>query len=190
MTEQKKNSRRTILKLASKYQIDLKHAKFVEKTALNLFDLLTELHQLGNDERVLLSHACLLHDIGSFICEKKHNRHTKYIIDSDDVLKSYPEDQRLILSLVAFNHRKKVHKQTFLLPKKDRDITIKLSAILRVADSLDYINEKVVIKNISIQNHEVKISIGGVLPERLAEKVLIKKDLFLETFNLNVTLNI
>lgn len=190
MTEPKKNSRRTVLKLAAKYQVNQKHAKFVEKTSLKLFDLLAEYHHLGNNERILLSHASLLHDIGSFINEKKHHRHTKYIIDSDDLLKAYPEEQKLILSLVTYNHRKRIHKDTMLLQKKDRDIAIKLSSILRLADSLDNLSEKVVIKNILVQEHEVKISVGGILPERLANKLLMKKDLFCEVFNFNVSLSL
>jgi exopolyphosphatase / guanosine-5'-triphosphate,3'-diphosphate pyrophosphatase len=188
VAEHKKNFRRTILKLGLKYQYNQKHAAFVEKASLKLFDALIEQHGFGEEEKLLLSHASLLHDIGSFISEKKHNRHTKYIIESDKLLDTYPEDKRLILALIAFNHRKKINKQTMLLQKKDRDIAIKLSAILRVADSLDFSNEKIEIKDISIQDSEVKISFKGVIPEKPAEKLILKKDLFIDVFNLNVTI--
>jgi exopolyphosphatase/guanosine-5'-triphosphate,3'-diphosphate pyrophosphatase len=79
--QQENNQRQLILNLARKYGYNEKHAAFVEKASLALFNSLQSIHKLGHPESVLLSHASLLHDVGSFINEKQHNKHTKYIIE-------------------------------------------------------------------------------------------------------------
>lgn len=141
---------------------------------------------------MLLSHASLLHDIGAFINVKKHNKHTKYLIEKDDMLYDYPEKDKRLLSLIAYNHRKKIHRKTTVLPKRERDITLKLSSILRVADSIAGNSDsgrEVVIKSIHTENNEVRITVEGILPERLNDRLNAKKDLFNEVFRLDVILN-
>lgn len=185
---QEKNYRQYIIDLGLKYKYDENHAFFVEKASVLIFDFLAGLHKLGNAERILLAHAAQLHDIGNYLNSIKHSRHSKYIIDNDALMSEYPERERVLLSLIVYNHRKKIHKDTSLLPKKEKDIVLKLSAILRIADSMDYTREEVVIKNMVIENTELKINIEGVLPERLAERVLRKKKLFNDIFGLDVIL--
>jgi exopolyphosphatase/guanosine-5'-triphosphate,3'-diphosphate pyrophosphatase len=189
MTSTQENSqRRLILDLACKYKYNEKHAAFVEKASLVLFESLGSLHKFGQSERILLSHAGLLHDIGSYISEKQHNKHTKYIIDKDELLDNYPEDRRVLLSLIAHNHRKKIHKDTVKLDKKERNIALKLSALLRIADSLYYTNDETTIKCVVVENSSVKVSVEGVLPERLSKKFNEKKDLFEEVFGFEINL--
>ncbi len=186
--QQDKKQRQLILCLASKYKYNEKHAVFVEKASLKLFDSLKNIHNLSYSDSVLLSHASLLHDIGSFINEKGHNKHTKYIIEKDEALNDYPEAEKKLLALIACNHRKKIHKDTLKLQKNERHTVLKLSALLRIADSLYYNNDEVIIKNIEAESASVKISIEGVLPERLNKKFLEKKDLFVDVFGLDISL--
>ena len=187
---QEKKHRQLIVELALKYHYNEKHSSFVEDTSLKIFDSLKKIHMLGCTERALLSHAALLHDIGNFISEKKHNRHTKYIIDTDEKLEDYPEKEKALLSLIAYNHRKKLHKDIGIIPKKDREIVMKLSSILRVADSIDYCRDEMAVKSVSVDNSTLNITVEGILPERLSGKLWEKKELFNEVFNMDVSLHL
>ncbi len=189
MTEQQDSKKRQlILDLAVKYKYNQKHAAFVEKASLKLFDSLKSIHKLGTAERTLLSHASLIHDIGSFINEKGHNKHTKYLIEKDELLYECPETERRLLALIACNHRKKIHKDTFKLEKPERTVVLILSSLLRIADSLYYNNDEVNIKSVTTESAEIKISVEGVLPERLNGKFTEKKDLCLEVFGIDINL--
>lgn len=189
MIEQQDNKKRKlILDLAAKYNYNQKHAAFVENASLKLFDSLKNIHKLGTAERTLLSHASLVHDIGSFINEKGHNKHTKYIIEKDELLHECPETERILLALIAYNHRKKIHKDTLKLEKTERNVALKLSSLLRIADSLYYNNNEVTIKCVTTEDTEIKISVEGVLPERLNGKFTEKKDLFMDVFGLDINL--
>lgn len=191
MSATKENDyRQTILDVGTKYLYNEKHALFAEDTALKLFDSLATTRSFNEVERTLLSHASLLHDIGNCISEKKHHKHSKYLIDHDENLLNYPAKDKNILSLVAYNHRKKLHKEVELLSKKEKEMVLRLSAILRIADSLDYTRDEVSIKKVILEKLELKITIDGVLPERLNDRLLRKKGLFMEIFKLDVTLEV
>jgi exopolyphosphatase / guanosine-5'-triphosphate,3'-diphosphate pyrophosphatase len=190
LTPEEKKQRCIILQLASKYSYDEKHATFVEKAALKIFDSLKHIHKLGHEERLLLSHSALLHDIGNFINDRKHNKYTKYIIDNDEKMDDYSQKSRDLISFIAYNHRKKPHKDTYDFPKEERAIVLKLSSILRVADALEYSEEEVIIKSIHTENFQMQITIEGVPPERISKRIEEKKDLFNEVFKLDVVLKI
>jgi exopolyphosphatase / guanosine-5'-triphosphate,3'-diphosphate pyrophosphatase len=184
--------RELVLELAFKYMHDHQHIIDVEGFALIIFDflLVNKFHKFGASERVLLSHACILHDIGNFISGKKHNKHTKYIIENDESLENYPERERKLLSIITYNHRKKIHDSTIFLQKQDKDIVIKLSAILRVSDSLYFKDANVYIKEICVDNLGMIIKIGGILPEKLNKRVIRKSDVFKDVFNMDITLDV
>jgi len=173
-----------ILQLAQKYGCDTRHANFVKDQALFLFDSTVNLHNFSNTERKLLEHACILHDIGTFINEKKHHKHSYYIIKNDLALKEYPKEYKKILALICYNHRQKVKSKTFKLKSKDKNVVLVLSAILRLADSFDYSDEEIQIKGIKIEDSLVKIVVDGYITPVLYNRVERKGELFLYLFEL------
>jgi exopolyphosphatase / guanosine-5'-triphosphate,3'-diphosphate pyrophosphatase len=180
------DQRQLIIDAASKYSKDHQHSFSVEGISLKIFDLLSDSYNFSPGERNLLSHASLLHDIGNCISEKKHHEHTKYLIDNDELLASYPSNEKVLLSLIAYNHRKKIHSDVKLLSNKDRGLILRLSSILRVADSLDYSKENLVVNEVSIKKPQIKIKIDGELSEKLNTRLLRKKSLFCKIFNLDI----
>lgn len=180
------DQRQLIIDAASKYSKDDQHLFSVEGISLKIFDSLSDSYNFSPGERNLLSHASLLHDIGNCISGKKHHEHTKYLIDNDELLASYPCNEKVLLSLIAYNHRKKIHSDVKLLSKKDRELILRLSSILRVADSLDYSRENVVVNEVSIKKPEIKIKIDGEFSEKLNARLLRKKSLFCKIFKLNI----
>ena len=179
--------RSIVLDTAIKYNYEREHSAFVENTALQIFDMLKHVHKLNSSDRVLLSHASILHDIGTIISKRKHNKYSKYLIDHSETMSKYPEAERHLLSLIVYNHRKKIHKETLLLSKKERDNVLKLSAILRVADALGY-TRQATITDIDFNGSAMEFTIDGTLPERINFKLEKKKELFVEIFDINVLL--
>ena len=181
-----KSPRRIILSLALKYNYEKRHALMVEATALKLFDFLRTRSDLGDRDRSLLSHAALLHDIGNFISDKSHHAHSKYLIEKDKSLSSYDAGSRHLLSLIAYNHRKKLHKDTLLLPLGEKEVVLKLSAILRVADALDSSRDGLPVRQIEETAAGLFISLDGPPPEILIARLLKKKSLFCDVFGMDV----
>lgn len=126
--------------LGRRFQFDEPHARHVARLAASIFDQTRTLHGLKRDDRRLLVSAALLHDIGTFIGYKRHHKHSLYIINESE-LAGMTADETLIVANLARYHRKNTpaaHHETFMrLAEKDRDRVVKLSAILRLADSLD-----------------------------------------------------
>ncbi|MCX7749812.1 MAG: HD domain-containing protein [Clostridia bacterium] len=186
--EKEKSQEQNILSLALKYRYEERHAQFVRTCALKIFDALESIHKLGAKERLILEHAALLHDIGSFVSGRKHHKHTKFLIENDELLEKYPRKSKEMLSLITFSHRKKEHPDIYLLSKREREAVRKLSAILRAADALDYTREEVAIKGVRVIESILEIQIEGVKPEALDDRLARKKQLFREIFNMDIKL--
>jgi len=133
--------------LFKRFLVDRDHARFVANHAVALFDHLTGLHSLPSERRSLLETAALVHNIGRASSRDKH--HTA----GRDILLSYPpeeldEEERLMVALTTYLHSrqltskgvdKKVSKELFHdLSKRARDEALALSALVRIADGLDY----------------------------------------------------
>lgn len=156
-----------VYELARKFGVDFRHAQFVKDQALFLFDATINIHNLSDTYRKILEHSAYLHDTGTFINEKKHHKHSYYIVKNDIILKEYPKDLRTILALVCYNHRKKIKSKTFKLKSKDKNATLILSAILRLADSFDYSGEEVKISGIKVEEGTLRIVVDGIITPTL-----------------------
>jgi exopolyphosphatase/pppGpp-phosphohydrolase len=175
--------RENIINVTKKYACDMDHIFFVEKTSLILYDRLFDIHNLSKLARTYLSHAALLHDIGHFISKRKHHKHTKYIIENDPLLDFYSSRDRKIISFIASNHRKSIHKKTYLLPISEHYTILKSSSLLRIADALAY-NGDISIENIEISNNKILLTIKSITDFDYALKRLEKKkDVFIKLFS-------
>jgi exopolyphosphatase/guanosine-5'-triphosphate,3'-diphosphate pyrophosphatase len=126
--------------LGRKYDYEQQHANTVARFALDLFDSTMALHKLGKDERLLLEVAALLHDVGYFISVTNHHKHSYYIINSSPFI-GLDETQKILIANVARYHRKSIpkpnHREFYGLTPEQRQIILKLAAILRLAEALD-----------------------------------------------------
>ncbi|HVN16956.1 MAG TPA: Ppx/GppA phosphatase family protein [Anaerolineales bacterium] len=128
------------MRLGQKYQFDAEHGTLIADLAKQLFDQTTDLHKLGSEDRLMLEIAALLHDIGHFINTIDHNKHGYYIL-THNFLMGLTERQQAIVANIVYYHRKDDpssddgnFKQ---MSQKDRQIMIKLAALLRLADAMD-----------------------------------------------------
>ncbi len=132
--------RHSVLELAARCGQSGPHPERVADLALSLFDQLRELHGLDDDDRRLLEHGAILHDIGQHIGYERHEHHAAYIIRNGD-LRGFSALEREQLALIARYHRKARPKRRDVefgaLPPKRRRAVEVLSGIVRLADGLD-----------------------------------------------------
>lgn len=135
--------RHAVSRLAACYPAGVEHSQKVAALALQLFDDLEPLHHMGGRERFLLECACLLHDIGWKFGQKGHAGRSAEMILSDAEL-PLGLIERGITGLVAQAHRGKIRIESegifSLIGSEDRTHVLMLSALIRVADGLDYLH--------------------------------------------------
>lgn len=126
--------------IVDKYKMDRGHSQHVAALSAQLFDIFAEVHKLPTETRDLLKAAAMLHDIGKFIDYSQHHKHALYLL-SNMSLPGYNNDERDIIAHTARYHRKSNPKASHIefqrLSARKQDTIVKLSVLLRIADSLD-----------------------------------------------------
>ena len=151
--------------LGPKYDYDAQHARKVADLALQLFDQTQPLHKLSVQHRLLLESAGLLHDIGKFINFSNHHKHSHYIISSSRLV-GLNDNQKAIVAAVARYHRKSppslTHNFYRELSPADRTVVDKLSALLRLAETLDAEHDcKVDSLQVKLAKNKIFLSLKG-----------------------------
>lgn len=130
----------SVFYVAKKYQTDLIHANAVKIFALLLFDKLAGVNMLGEKERFYIEVASLLHDVGYFISSNRHDIHSYSIILNEDFIGFSQQDVVLIANICRY-HGDDIPMQSDenyrMLSFKEKIIVSKLSAILKIAETLD-----------------------------------------------------
>ncbi|NQU10834.1 HD domain-containing protein [bacterium] len=128
------------LSLGRKCRVDEAHARHVAHLAGQLFAALRPEHRLDARFELLLQVAALLHEVGNFISDRSHHKHSLYIILNSDLFGLTRRDITLI-ALVARYHRRATprpyHDQFQSLDRDSRIAVAKMAALLRVADALE-----------------------------------------------------
>ncbi|KRK70463.1 exopolyphosphatase [Lacticaseibacillus nasuensis] len=126
--------------LADRYQVDVAHRDATVTFVLQLFDRLKKLHGLGKRERLLLQIAATINDIGSYVDTHKHYEHSDYIIRASELMGLTRTEQEMVATIARYHSSDLPQLNLGDLPEMGaarRLIIAKLSALLRVADSLD-----------------------------------------------------
>jgi len=139
--------------LCQKFDADLDHLQHVAHLSGTLFNHFKDLLGLKENDRLYLLLAAYLHDIGIFINNRAHHKHSEYIINSLNLFQLTEEEIRII-SCVARYHRRtgpqKTHILYSTLTASDKILVQKLSALLRIANALDR-SHKQKIKNVEVR---------------------------------------
>lgn len=126
--------------LGRKYSFDRRHAEHVAELSVQLFRALQPEHALDQRYELLLRIAALLHEIGNYVSDRSHHKHSMYLILNSDLFGLRRKDIALI-ALVARYHRRATpqsyHEEYQTLDRDSRVAVGKLAAILRVADALE-----------------------------------------------------
>jgi len=193
----KKNETRLeeILKTAHGISINEGHSNQVTMLAMRLFDELGELHGLGAEERFWLQCAGILHDIGWIEGQNGHHKTSLRIILAEPHL-PFDERERNIIGSIARYHRRKLpskgHKHFAALQRDERQKVKALSAILRVADGLDFTQQSLVKDITSVVSSDQVIVNCAVSGEAETEKkrAMKKGDLFEKVFNRDLAISL
>lgn len=116
------------------------HSHQVARLAETIFDALAPTANLTRHQRLLLSAAALLHDVGYHIAHESHHKHSYYLIENSE-LTGFSESERAVIANVARYHKgalpKDRHPHFATLSQADRQTVAQLAGILRLADAMD-----------------------------------------------------
>lgn len=185
---------RSAFDLGKKYRWDEEHETRVAGLCRVLYDALQEEHRLPARYADLLHIAALLHEIGLFVSNRSHHKHSMYLILNSELFGLGRRD-RMTVALVARYHRQAEpqprHSGYGSLENEDRIAVTKLAAILRVADALDRAHSGRV-RNIrcSIRDGQFVITVPRMTDLSLEELALAEKGgLFEKVYGMKVVLH-
>jgi exopolyphosphatase/guanosine-5'-triphosphate,3'-diphosphate pyrophosphatase len=183
----------SIEEFGEKYNYDKAHCQQVSKLAVTLFEQLRELHGLPEKYVKVLHAAAMLHDIGLFIAYEKHHKHSYYLIKSSGPT-SFDGGELDLIANIARYHRK-AHPSPKHLPFSQlsplqQEVVRKLSAILRIADGLDF-NRQAKVEGLACQRPNgrtlsIQLSGKGDLSDEI-RSASHKAELLNEVYSLETT---
>jgi exopolyphosphatase/guanosine-5'-triphosphate,3'-diphosphate pyrophosphatase len=131
---------RSALDLGRKYHFDEPHARHVAELSRLLFQALRDEHKLDHRHAIILYVAALLHEIGFYVSQQSHHKHSLYLIKNSELFGLSRRDI-LLAALVARYYRRASpqpsHEGYSSLTRDERVAVSKMAAILRVAVALD-----------------------------------------------------
>jgi len=140
-----RDQRREVEEMCRRYGVSLDHAKEVARLASVLFTSLEPLHRLPAGAGKLLEAAAYLHDVGHFISDASHHKHSYYVVSNSD-MPGFTERERVLIATLCRYHRKAlpnpVHNAYQALPAEERRTVLLLIPLLRLADNLDRSHEQ------------------------------------------------
>jgi len=120
---------------------DWPHARQVERLSTQLFHATRPLHELDDHALRLLERAAFLHNTGMMIESRRHHKHSFRLI-KETRLPDFTDEERHEIACIARYHRRALpntsHEEFAELSRRARKRVSALSAILRIADALDY----------------------------------------------------
>lgn len=129
-----------VANLGRRYGVALDHARKVADIASLLFSALEPLHELPPAYGKLLEAAAYLHDVGHYVSDASHHKHSWYVVANSD-LAGFNERERMLIAALCRYHRRSLpsaeHTAYQSLTADERRVLMLLMPILRLADNLD-----------------------------------------------------
>lgn len=177
--------------LLRKYRGDERHADYVRRISVKLFEALKT--EIGLDDKacMLLEVSAILHDIGMFIRLDNHNQHSSYIINNSEIFGLDKEDISIVSQIALYHRGSRLpqdDERFQMLPRNDRMIILKLTAILRIADALDRSHEQKITEfTLRLDNETMTIRTTGKYNIVLEQLALSQKaDMFESIFGYKI----
>jgi exopolyphosphatase/guanosine-5'-triphosphate,3'-diphosphate pyrophosphatase len=145
LSQLSREQRGYVEQMARRCGTPIKHARRVAHLSHLLFDGMRPLHKLSPDHGKLLEAAGYLHDIGHFVSDTSHHKHSYYLVANSD-LPGFTDAEKHLIALLCRYHRKSSpsarHDPFQQLDNESRRAILMLVPLLRLADSLDRGNEQ------------------------------------------------
>ena len=188
-----RDQRRAVEQMARRYGVQVTHARKVADLARRLFESLQSLHRLPPSFGKLLEAAGYLHDVGHYVSDTAHHKHSYYLVINSD-LPGFTDTERQMIALLCRYHRRAMpvsrHSPFQTLDPEARRAILLLTPLLRIADSLDRSHDQRVSDlQVQLRNGSVAIALESGQDTDLemwaADRVA---DSFRETYQLPLTL--
>jgi exopolyphosphatase/pppGpp-phosphohydrolase len=128
---------------------DWPHARRVMLLSAQLFEATQRLHHLDTQALRMLERAAFLHNTGMMIAERRHHKHSFHLI-KETKLPDFSDKERYEIACIARYHRRALpsldHEEFAALSRTARKRVSALSALLRIADALDYSHDGSVLR--------------------------------------------
>ena len=151
-----------------KYRTDISHCEHVLANAFEIAKLALPEANLAHEPELnpdwqRLGMAALLHDIGHFVADKGHHKHSFYLIQQAEELRHLNTGLVEDVATLSWCHRK--HAKRAWLDERflGNWPLFQLSAILRVADGLDRSHSgRVTVVDGKLQHDEFILEVNGL----------------------------
>lgn len=139
------DQRRVVRSVARQYGQSMPHVKRVAELSSGLFEGLRPLHRLPPHKGRILEAAGYLYNIGHFVNEARHHRHSMYLVANSD-LPGFDDNEHITIAVLCRYHRKSMPSPTHeifqsLAPDERRTVEL-LTPLLRLAVALDQSQEQ------------------------------------------------
>ena len=184
---------RSAVELGRKFISTKPHSMHVAHLCRQLFRGLQDDHHLEPRYEVILYIAAVLHEIGLFISNASHHKHSMYIINNSEIFGLSRRDVHLVWLVARYHRRaspKPAHPGYAMLDRETRVAVAKLAAILRVADALERSHSQRISEiRCKHETGRLVISVPKVDDLSLEQLALLQKgSLFEETYGMKVLL--
>lgn len=151
--------------MAKRYRCHTSHTMAMEKLVLQIFDSMRKYHGLGSRQRLLLQISAILHACGKYISMRSPSDCAYNIIMATEIIGLSHLEREIIANVVQYNiatfHYSQVQTSDENFKNEDIIIIAKLTAILRLANSLDRSHkQKLMDSKIVVKDGELVITTG------------------------------
>lgn len=150
--------------VAKRYMLNEEHVRFVEESSLRIFDVMKKIHGLGKRERLLLQIAAILHECGKYINLSFPGVCGYDIIMKTEIIGISHMERTMVANIVKCNTERVTYEELLAqgISRSNSLTVIKLSAILRLANGLDYTHqEKMRNLNMKLNEKELIITVAS-----------------------------
>ena len=139
------DQRRLVRAIGRRYGVDPQHARKVAQLAGMLFESLDPLHRLAPASGRILEAAAHLYNIGHYINDSSHHKHSLYLVMNTDMPGFSDREHQSIANLCRY-HRKNMPQERHLdfqkLEADDQNAVVLLLPLLRLAVAFDQSQEQ------------------------------------------------
>jgi exopolyphosphatase/guanosine-5'-triphosphate,3'-diphosphate pyrophosphatase len=170
---------RSVQSLLTRYSVDVEQAKRVQSVALGMFDQVSRIWQLQDEEwRDLLGWAALTHEVGLAISHSSFHKHGAYVLTHSD-LPGFSRQEQLVLAILVQSHRRKLREAQFeSLPPLMRLSALRVALLLRLAAVLNHSRKEFVpplFLEAEVRTLTVKFPPGWLTDHPLTEAGLLEE---------------
>ncbi len=181
--------------MAARYGSQLPHVRQVAWLARELFQGLQPLHCLPHHYGKMLEAAAFVHDIGHFVSNTGHHKHSYYLVASSD-MPGFTTPERNVIAWLCRYHRRALpgpqHEFFKTVTSEERDPVMILTPLLRLADSLDRSHEQRVRQiDIKLQSGQVSITLRPTANQDVELEIWAAKrnlDLFRDAYQVSLSI--